>query len=75
MTYYGIFLWLVAGGHIYQCYKHDNHNTGNGPAIWISDIVIPLADFILLFTDSHRQADQPRQPDNGSLPHPTHAAP
>lgn len=61
VTYYGIFLWLAAGGHIYQYYRHDNHNTGNGPAIWISDVVIPLVAFALLLIASRRQADESRQ--------------
>lgn len=73
VTFYGIFLWLAAGGHIYQYYKHDNHNTGNGPAIWISDVVIPFVAFVLLLITSRRPAGESRQADDDSHERSTHA--
>lgn len=56
VAYYGIFLWVAAGGHIYQYVANGDHATGNGPAVWISDIVIPLAAFAALLATARRPA-------------------
>lgn len=56
VTFYGIFLWVAAGGHIYQYAANGNHNTGNGPAVWISDIVLPLVAFLAFLINARRPA-------------------
>ena len=56
VSYYGVFLWLAAGGHIYQYAVNKDHDAGNGPAVWISDIVIPLVAFVALLIAARRPA-------------------
>jgi hypothetical protein len=51
----GIFMLGAAGGHIYQMITAHNFAPGNAGIIFWSDILLPLAGFVLLWLDrTHR---------------------
>ncbi len=43
------FLWGAAGGHVYQMIVAHNFAPGNAGVIFWTDILIPLAGFVLLY--------------------------
>lgn len=44
-----MFLWGAASGHIYQMIIHHNFSPGNAGIIFWTDILMPIAGFILLW--------------------------
>ncbi len=43
------FLWGAAGGHIYQMVIAGNFSPGNAGSVFISDLILPIIGFALLF--------------------------
>jgi hypothetical protein len=54
VAFYGIFLCVAAGGHIFQYYANGDHAAGNGAATWITDVVAPLVAFVVLVIAERR---------------------
>jgi hypothetical protein len=52
------FLWGAAGGHIYQMVTAHNFAPGNAGVIFYSDILVPIAGFVLLWLQ--RRSGAPR---------------
>jgi hypothetical protein len=54
------FLWVAAGGHVYQMITAHNFAPGNAGVIFYSDILVPIVGFIFLWLQ-HRAARSQRR--------------
>jgi len=52
------FLWGAAGGHIYQIIAHHNFSPGNAGIVLWTDLLLPVAGFVLLI--GWRQTTKPQ---------------
>jgi hypothetical protein len=56
-----LFLWGAAAGHVYQMITAHNFEPGNAGMIFITDVLLPIIGFALLWLERKYPATQPSE--------------